>query len=73
LRYFATGKLPLSASELEGFLSKRAKDSIRELGIASRYEISRNAGLTDSEVGFAISELKRLGIVEENGGSFKII
>jgi DNA processing protein len=72
LEQFATGIEREVRSELESALAKRAKDAIRDLEQANLPQIAKNAGLTYSEVGLAITELKRVGAIYENSGSFII-
>ena len=72
LEQFATGIEREAQSELESALAKRAKDAIRDLEQANLPQIAKNAGLTYSEAGLAIAELKRVGAIYENSGSFII-
>jgi DNA processing protein len=72
LKQFATGIEREVRSELESALAKRAKDAIRDLEQANLPQIAKNAGLTYSEVALAITELKRVGAIYENSGSFII-
>ena len=72
LEQFATGIEREVRSELESALAKRAKDAIRDLEQANLPQIAKNAGLTYSEAGLAITELKRVGAIYENSGTFII-
>jgi DNA processing protein len=72
LKQFATGIEREVRSELESALAKRAKDAIRDLEQANLAQIAKNAGLTYSEAGLAITELKRVGAIYENSGNFII-
>jgi DNA processing protein len=72
LEQFATGIEREVRSELESALAKRAKDAIRDLEQANLPQIAKNAGLTYPEVALAITELKRVGAIYENSGSFII-
>jgi DNA processing protein len=72
LKQFATGIEREAQSELESALAKRAKDAIRDLEQANLPQIAKNAGLTYSEAGLAIAELKRVGAIYENSGTFAI-
>ena len=72
LKQFATGIEREVRSELESALAKRAKDAIRDLEQANLPQIAKNAGLTYSEAGLAITELKRVGAIYENSGTFII-
>ena len=72
LKQFATGIEREVRSELESALAKRAKDAIRDLEQANLSQIAKNAGLTYSEAGLAITELKRVGAIYENSGTFII-
>jgi DNA processing protein len=72
LKQFATGIEREVRSELESALAKRAKDAIRDLEQANLPQIAKNAGLTYAEAGMAITELKRVGAIYENSGTFAI-
>ena len=72
LRDFATGHELVRQSQQESYLAKRAKDALRELGVAERFQISKSAGLTDFEVDLALSDLKRAGSLVQQDNWFSL-
>jgi DNA processing protein len=72
LREFATRHELVRQSQQESYLAKRAKDALRELGVAERFQISKSAGLTDFEVDLALSDLKRAGSLVQQDNWFSL-
>ena len=63
LEHFATGVLQNTQSITESALAKRAEDAVRELGYPTEAQIAKVAGLTQSELKFALSELVETNLV----------
>jgi DNA processing protein len=57
IRQFATGKEQDTTTRSESALAKRAFDAVRELGYPTENEIAKMAGLTNSELQLALTEL----------------
>jgi DNA processing protein len=72
LREFATGHPQVTENEPETAIAKRARDAIRELGSANLIEIGKSAGLTYMESERAMADLRRLGVVHENYGTYSL-
>ena len=63
LEHFATGVLQSTHPLTESALAKRAEDAVRELGYPTETQIAKVAGLTQSELKFALSELVETNLV----------
>jgi DNA processing protein len=68
LDLFASGTPAFAQNQYESAEAKRAHDAIREIGSPTSIEISKAAGLTVSELGFALHELKIQNHVIESRG-----
>ena len=69
IRQFATGKEQDTTTRSESALAKRAHDAVRELGYPTENQIAKVAGLTNSELQLALTELVVTNQVIQDRGS----
>jgi DNA processing protein len=69
LRHFATGKYQNTNSASESALAKRALDAVRELGNPPESQIRKMAGLTNSELKLALTELVAANLLIQDRSS----
>jgi DNA processing protein len=73
IRQFATGKEHNTTTRSESALAKRAYDAVRELGYPTDNQIAKVAGLTNSELQLALTELVATNqVIQERGYSGKV-
>jgi len=70
---FATGKDENTNTRYESALAKRAHDAVRELGYPTERQIAKVAGLTDSELKLALTELVATNLVIQERGSSGVV
>jgi DNA processing protein len=73
IRQFATGKEQDTTTRSESALAKRAYDAVRELGYPTDNQIAKVAGLTNSELQLALTELVETNqVIQDRGYSGKV-
>jgi DNA processing protein len=73
LRHFATGKIESANPLTESALAKRAYDAVRELRYPTENQIGKVAGLTNSELKLALTELLAANLVIEDHSSGEMV
>jgi hypothetical protein len=73
LRHFATGKIESANPLTESALAKRAYDAVRELRYLTESQIGKVAGLTNSELKLALTELLAANLVIEDHSSGEMV
>lgn len=72
-KQFASGEADIPNQVAESNAAKRAHDAIRELGYPTEKQIAKAAGLTNSELGQAITELVSANLVIQDHSSEGIV
>ena len=73
LSQFATGNEEMTNTRFESALAKRAHDAIRELGYPTDTQIAKVAGLTNSELKLALTELVATNLVIQDRSSLGMV
>jgi DNA processing protein len=73
LSQFATGNEENTNTRFESALAKRAHDAIRELGYPTDTQIAKVAGLTNSELKLALTELVATNLVIQDRSSLGMV